>query len=298
MGERVREAANCAYRTVMDKTAPPLLGTARDWAIDLAVATVIGLFFGLVGPFGSFLNGSPAVRIAHWVLSTWSAVLIFGLVARLGLAAAQRWRIPAVVTLGAGLLIGAVPLAVLVALIARSFWPDLSGMTALDWYGQCLIISTPSLAAYVGVRWILTRDQGQAAVSILEPVPLVGGTLDEVLCLRMEDHYVRIHSAVGSRLVAGPFERVIASLGECEGMRVHRSWWVARSAVVGVRADGRNLKLELSNGLQAPVSRASVARLRQVGWLPSQPSRQNAAMALRCPPAGRSAARVAGLQNR
>lgn len=256
----------------MDRTAPPLLGTARDWAIDLAVATVIGLFFGLVGPFGSFLNGSPAVRIAHWVLSTWCAVLIFGLVARLGLAAAERWKIPAVVTLGAGLLIGAAPLALMVSLIARAFWPGLSGLTALDWYGQCLIISTPSLAAYVGVRWILTRDQRAVppALSILEPTPSEAASLDEVLCLRMEDHYVRIHSAVGSRLVAGPFERVIASLGQREGMRVHRSWWVARSAVVGVRVDGRNLKLELSNGIQAPVSRASVAKLRQVGWLPSE----------------------------
>ena len=257
----------------MHKTAPPLLGTAREWAIDLAVATVIGLFFGLVGPFGSFINGSAAVRIAHWVLSTWCAVLIFGLVARLSLAAAQRWKIPAVVTLGAGLLIGAAPLAVLVALIARSFWPDLSGMTALDWYGQCLIISAPSLAAYVGVRWALTRNQGKAVLperSMLEPAPSATGMLDEVLCLRMEDHYVRIHSAVGSRLVAGPFERVIAGLGGQEGMRVHRSWWVARSAVVGVMSDGRNLKLELSNGLQAPVSRASVAKLRQVGWLPSE----------------------------
>lgn len=255
----------------MDKTSPPLMGTARDWAIDLAVATVIGLFFGLVGPFGSFLNGSPAVRIAHWMLSTWCAVLIFGLVARLGLAAAERWRIPAVVTLGAGLLVGAAPLALMVSLIARAFWPGLSGLTALDWYGQCLIISTPSLAAYVGVRWMLTRNQGAAppALSILEPAPLGATNLDEVICLRMEDHYVRIHSAVGSRLVAGPFERVIAGLGGQEGMRVHRSWWVARSAVVGVRADGRNLKLELSNGLQAPVSRASVAKLRHVGWLPS-----------------------------
>ena len=257
----------------MNKTSPSLLGTARDWAIDLAVATVIGLFFGLVGPFGSFINGSAAVRIAHWVLSSWCAVLIFGLVARLGLAAAQRWRIPAVVTLGAGLLIGAAPLAALVALSARSFWPGLTGLSALDWYGQCLIISAPSLAAYVGVRWALTRNQGKAVaptLSVLEPAPSAAATLDEVLCLRMEDHYVRIHSAVGSRLVAGPFERVIASLGDREGMRIHRSWWVARSAVVGVRADGRNLKLELSNGLQAPVSRASVAKLRQVGWLPSE----------------------------
>jgi len=257
----------------MDKIAQPLLGTARDWAIDLAVATVIGLFFGLVGPFGSFLNGSAAVRIAHWVLSTWCAVLIFGLVARLGLAAAERWKIPAVVTLGAGLLIGAVPLAVLVALIARSFWPGLSGLTALDWYGQCLIISAPSLAAYVGVRWILTRDQGQTVASApsgLESRPSTATTLDEVLCLRMEDHYVRVHTLSGSRLVEGPLERVVASLGEAEGLRVHRSWWVSRAAVAAVEAEGRNLRLRLTNGLRAPVSRASVAKLRQVGWLASE----------------------------
>ncbi len=226
----------------MDKSAPPLLGTAREWAIDLAVATVIGLFFGLVGPFGSFINGSAAARIAHWVLSTWCAVLIFGLVARLGLAAAQRWRIPAVVTLGAGLLIGAAPLAALVALSARSFWPNLSGLTALDWYGQCLIISAPSLAAYVGVRWILTRDQGKAGaatLSILEAAPSATVTLDEVLCLRMEDHYVRIHSAVGSRLVAGPFERVIAGLGDREGMRVQRPSGAGFARVRGQASAGR-----------------------------------------------------------
>lgn len=258
----------------MEKRVPPLLGTARDWAIDLAVATAIGAFFGLLGPFGNFLSGGGAVRILHWVLSSWAAVLIFGLVARLGLAAAERWRIPAVVTLGGGLLVGAAPLALIVSLIARGFWPSLSALTALDWYGQCLIISTPSLAAYVGVRWALTRDRVPPAArtpAVLQPGPLVPPLLDEVLCLRMEDHYVRIHSTAGSRLVAGPFERVISGLGDREGMRVHRSWWVARSAVIGVRADGRNLKLELSNGLQAPVSRASVTKLRQVGWLPSEP---------------------------
>jgi DNA-binding LytR/AlgR family response regulator len=83
----------------------------------------------------------------------------------------------------------------------------------------------------------------------------------------MEDHYVRIHTAAGSRLVEGPFERVIATMGDLEGLRVHRSWWVARAAVVGVEAEGRNLKLRLANDLRAPVSRASVAKLRQVGWL-------------------------------
>ena len=105
----------------------------------------------------------------------------------------------------------------------------------------------------------------------VEAAPDVQALTGEVLCLRMEDYYVRVHTAKGSRLVAGPFERVIAGLGDREGMKVHRSWWVSRSAIVGVEVDGRNLKLRLSNDLRAPVSRASVAKLRQVGWLPAEP---------------------------
>ncbi len=77
---------------------------------------------------------------------------------------------------------------------------------------------------------------------------------------------MRVCTASGSRLVAGPFERVIAGMTQ-EGMRVHRSWWVARAAVTGVVADGRNLRLTLRGDLDAPVSRASVARLREAGWL-------------------------------
>jgi DNA-binding LytR/AlgR family response regulator len=95
----------------------------------------------------------------------------------------------------------------------------------------------------------------------------------EVLCLRMEDHYVRVHTLNGSRLVAGPFERVIAGMAQ-EGMRVHRSWWVARAAVTGVVADGRNLRLALRGGLDAPISRASVARLREAGWLAPDVARE------------------------
>ena len=83
----------------------------------------------------------------------------------------------------------------------------------------------------------------------------------------MEDHYVRAHTAKGSDLILTPLKDAIAELGDVEGMQVHRSWWVAKAAVVGSTASGRNLSLRLSNGLEVPVSRASVARLRAAGWL-------------------------------
>jgi DNA-binding LytR/AlgR family response regulator len=83
----------------------------------------------------------------------------------------------------------------------------------------------------------------------------------------MEDHYVRLHTISGSVLVLMPLSQALGEMGDIDGLQVHRSWWVARHAVIGVVEDRRNLRLRLKGGLEAPVSRANVARLRQAGWL-------------------------------
>jgi hypothetical protein len=255
----------------MDRPTEPLLGSPRDWAIDLAVAGLAGAFLGVIGPFGSFFNDAAAVRILYWVLAMWCATAVLGVTIRLSVGLAMRLRIPIILGALGGLVLVSGPLSMLVAAIARLFWPLIS-LTPLEWYGQCLVISTPFVLLHVVVRVYLVRKHRMAPRAVvLETAPVAEPALTgEVICLRMEDHYVRIHTAGGSRLVAGPFERVIAGLGDREGMRVHRSWWVSRAAVVGVEVDGRNLKLRLSNDVRAPVSRSSVAKLRQVGWLPAE----------------------------
>ena len=78
---------------------------------------------------------------------------------------------------------------------------------------------------------------------------------------------MRAHTVTGSDLILMPMKDAIAELTDVEGMQVHRSWWVAKAAVVESVSVGRNLSLRLRNGLEAPVSRASVARLRSAGWL-------------------------------
>ena len=51
------------------------------------------------------------------------------------------------------------------------------------------------------------------------------------IALQGEDHYVRIHTALGSELVLMRLGDAIQELDGLEGERVHRSWWVARRAV-------------------------------------------------------------------
>jgi len=248
---------------------PPSLGTAREWAIELAVGAGLGVFLGVIGPFGSFSNGGASPRILHFVACFLVGTTIFGVLQRLAADWARRTGVPVWLALVAAGVVGCAPLSLFVGWMVTRMWPFLTGrFSLLDMYGQCLMLSAPALLYMFFRQGVFKRTPPlPAAVEMASDVrPLAG----EVLCLRMEDHYVRVHTLKGSRLVAGPFERVIAGLGDHEGMKVHRSWWVSRAAVVAVEVDGRNLKLRLSNDLRAPVSRASVAKLRQVGWLPAE----------------------------
>ncbi|MGH1560517.1 LytTR family DNA-binding domain-containing protein [Caulobacter segnis] len=282
---------------------PPLLGTVREWAVDLAVGVGIGLLLGLMGPFGSFFNDNPPVRIAYWVGTVFSGMVFFGVMTRLAAAGALRFGIPDWAILPPLILLGSAAQGLPLRAVAIAIWPQIDqAVPPLDWYGQCVAITTPIVLAYYFLRVraptrTLTPAR-EGLVPVVAPAPDSGA----VLYLRMEDHYVRIRTEHGSRLEMGPLARVTAGLAGVEGLQVHRSWWVARRAIAGVERDGRNLRLRLADGETAPVSRASVAKLRAAGWLANEkpdralrpgvaaPSGYGSASAVRTPPLGASLA--------
>lgn len=89
----------------------------------------------------------------------------------------------------------------------------------------------------------------------------------DLLCLENEDHYVRAHTSCGSTLILMRLADAVAELDGVDGLRIHRSWWVARGAVNGIVRRERSIGLCLSNGIEAPVARTMVPVLRQAGWL-------------------------------
>jgi len=241
-----------------------------DWGADLAIATVIGIFFGVIGPFGSYLNGPAWQRVGFQVGNFWVGLLLFlplirGLM-RLKLRPAIFWTVLAV-----GVAIVDAPLAWMTAHVALLIWPRLARLPhPPDWYPQALFSSAPVIVGFVFLiryrdrRRRLAHEAGETAPS---RDGLLGGPPSQVLCLQMEDHYVRVHTRSGSRLVLTTMGQAMAAMNKTPGLRVHRSWWVARSAVVGMSIDGRNLRLDLANGLSAPVARSAVATVRAAGWL-------------------------------
>ena len=112
-------------------------------------------------------------------------------------------------------------------------------------------------------------DGGSAAdrpTPFLDRIPAKLGR--DLLALEMEDHYVRVHTALGSDLILMRMRDAVAELAGIDGRQVHRSYWVAASAVAAVerKPDGK-LSLRLTNGLLVPVSRSHAPSVRAAGWI-------------------------------
>ncbi len=83
----------------------------------------------------------------------------------------------------------------------------------------------------------------------------------------MEDHYLRIHTALGSDLILLRLRDALGELGPGRGRQVHRSWWVAEGAIASVDRTAGRLVLVLRNGLRVPVSKTYRDQVKESGWL-------------------------------
>jgi hypothetical protein len=237
----------------------------RGWKTELMAAAAVGAFLGVIGPFGSYFAGSHLYRIAYWLGAALLGTLVFGTAVRI--VAAQSFRqaraVAAMLVLSALL---SLPFALLAALVGQALWPQTGNIAPLYWYLQVLFISAPLCTA-----WILfsgRRDRrGRAVPEVRRQLGPLGVEPAVVLCLQMEDHYVRVHHVGGSELVLATMRQAQEALHRVRGLQVHRSWWVAETAVAEPVLEGRNLRLRLTNGLLVPVSRQAVAAVRAAGWL-------------------------------
>ena len=258
----------------------------RQILIDLAVMSVIGVFLGLIGPFGS--DATPlAPRLLSWLAFAYLGYAIYRPMG-VGVTWAERTlALPRAGLWVAAVLIATVPMSFAVQLLDSLpdpvLWPGLEVMMAH--YSAVLVIGggVTLLFNLLKPGWGEVRkaamptpaippvpDAAPAPATPLPPNPLLDQLPPEIgsdiIALEMEDHYVRVHTMLGSALVLMRMRDAVALLGDIEGIQVHRSWWVARAAVEDVQREGRNVRLVLARGLEAPVARAKIAELRDARW--------------------------------
>lgn len=138
----------------------------------------------------------------------------------------------------------------------------------------------PFVALWVGANLVLVYQMGFSRFGYSRtPVTAALKGVDEIdtrpfdgglLALSAEDHYVRLHFPDRSELVRMKFSDALAAVAARDGLRVHRSHWVARDAVSGIEQSGRQCMLQLSNGLSVPVSRSYRIALEEAGLTKSR----------------------------
>ncbi len=91
---------------------------------------------------------------------------------------------------------------------------------------------------------------------VLARLPLRLGT--DVQALVAAEHYLRVITASGEAMVLYRLGDAIRDmeLAGIKGIQVHRSYWVATSAIAGHSRDGSRMTLNLVGGLAVPVSRS------------------------------------------
>jgi DNA-binding LytR/AlgR family response regulator len=238
-----------------------------SWARGLAAAAAVGFFLAVSGAFGS--GGAPfGWRLVYWM----SLMLMGGVVGGVIANAFTAWAAMDERPLLRGVLMSlaiAAPVTLLVW-AATTIYTD-SAWRASDipnYLGPVYLIS----AAMTLIGHLLDRPaQTHAAAAEAPPArfldrlpPRLKGA--ELHAVAAEDHYLRLYTDRGTDLILMRLSDAVIELEGLEGAQVHRSWWVAKDAVLGAkRGDGR-ATLAIKGGIEAPVSRRYAPALRKAGW--------------------------------
>ena len=248
-----------------DESAIQLRGLVDEWkgrVCKFETLTILGttiFLASVLGPFGTYVAMPWPVRSVYWT----------------------------------GVLLVAIPLALLVSTVLRQqfdkpdgwrshfsaalvftllFSPFLWGYTHLFIEAQTanhfdigyfMIHAGAAALGVASLRIAISAirtapDEYHLTAPVREP-PLLARLPETqrapVLRLTVEDHFVDVVSANGKARLRMRFRDAVREMEPAEGFVVHRSHWVARSAIVGQRVEAGRMFLKLVDGEEVPVSR-------------------------------------------
>lgn len=232
------------------------------WPLARRAAPVLGMgmLLGFAGPFGSYPPLSAPVRYAFWI-----GMVFVGYAAAL---AAEK-LVPEtsisrpLLRLTATAMVSALPVTFVAAWVVPIIRPghvyDPAQLPALF----CVVAAVQLAIVFTLLRKLnapprppLARRRDTSGAfpgALLSRLPSRLG--EEIVALEAEDHYLRVHTILGSDLVLMRLSDAIAAIEPDRGLQVHRSWWVAQDAICEIVRSEQRSHLKLTNGLVVPVGR-------------------------------------------
>jgi hypothetical protein len=242
----------------------------RSGAPEFVGLSLIGLYMAAVGAFASGAMWTP-LRYLYWQ----AAMLGGGVIAAL----IEPWleRVP--VLARRPLLRGAAqalamtpPITLYIALLSALMFQHPFHWIQLRYVAPSVL--TVDIAVVI-LAWLIRRAYRKPEprpVPAHAPPALIRDRLPprlaraELHAVQAEDHYLRIHTSTGQELILMKLADALEALQACDGMQVHRSWWVSRHAVEHARWRKGRGELELKGGLKVPVSTRHAAAVKQIDW--------------------------------
>ena len=230
----------------------------------LFVAALAGLFLGILAPLGTQFM-SVIGRIAFWV-----SICVIGAI---GAACADGILIyfkkkPQPFIL-AGLQAAGSSLFVFGFLISQITHTGINSFL-LSLFYVCLIslmICSIGVILRKQIVFQTTQMKGEHELPrLLEKLPMRLQN-SEIFALNSEDHYVHIHTSKGTEMTLMRLFDAVRDSQPLDGLKVHRSWWVAKQGIEDVQKKNRTAVIRLKNNVSVPVSRSGYKMLKDAGWL-------------------------------
>lgn len=244
--------------------------TSRQVWIGMGAA---GVILGLAGPFGTDVLGLVP-RLTYWLFVSVMGFMVGSLVSTIVAESLRARAIPMWLSVViAGSVAGVVLLGQLILINWLVFRLSPSEPGYLTGLGiNVVVISVIIAGAYVSIQ----RGLPHGDTPETPPAPTPPRLLDRLplekrgplISISVQDHYVEVVTAKGRELILLRLSDAMAEVGDTPGLQVHRSHWIATSAVQSVRRDGARAILTMAGGSEIPVSRTYIPAIKEAGLLP------------------------------
>ena len=240
----------------------------------LAMWAILSVIVSIAGPFGTFGGMAWPLRMGYWAaliglsipvhaairllidhrlaaLGFWTRSALMGLVFS-GVFTPMVWLLTQPLQHRGMVELVPVWVMLLVNLLASGLIRAVQGLWGHELTGPPGVVPVMPLPAMPPV--LVPMPDDIAPPRLLQR--LDQGKRGAVQHLSVRDHYVVVQTDLGQSTLLMRFADALAELDGIDGMRVHRSHWVARGAVAGQERIGGKLHLRLCDGKLVPVSRS------------------------------------------
>ena len=256
-------------------------------APELLLAPAAILALAWLGPYGTYGDLTLPERLAYWGVGVTAIWVPTSFATRLLHQAKWAARWPTPLRALSGVFVAAAPGTLTVMALEamlRDSPPLASNLPRLflSVFVVAALIAVP-VNAILESRASAEEDEGKASEGAASDIagtapspPGADGQFlarippelgKDLLYVKAEDHYLRVRTPLGSALLLMRMSDAEAELSALDGLRVHRSYWIARGAVSGVDREPNRTWLLLSDGARIPISRSYLPNVRRAGWL-------------------------------